>query len=119
MENVVRRERSSFEPYLRRANAYRSWIRTNEIGERVFAYSRGNISCCSILRELRAQGKEKKGHTYGGVAQLGEHLPCKQGVKGSNPFISTRECGKIREENERPVRSDWNGLIAQLVRARA
>ena len=25
---------------------------------------------------------------YGGVAQLGEHLPCKQGVKGSNPFIS-------------------------------
>ena len=27
---------------------------------------------------------------YGGVAQLGEHLPCKQGVVGSNPFISTR-----------------------------
>ena len=26
----------------------------------------------------------------GGVAQLGEHLPCKQGVKGSNPFISIR-----------------------------
>ena len=25
----------------------------------------------------------------GGIAQLGEHLPCKQGVKGSNPFIST------------------------------
>ena len=24
-----------------------------------------------------------------GIAQLGEHLPCKQGVKGSNPFIST------------------------------
>ena len=26
---------------------------------------------------------------YGGVAQLGEHLPCKQGVRGSNPLIST------------------------------
>ena len=25
----------------------------------------------------------------GGIAQLGEHLPCKQGVKGANPFIST------------------------------
>ena len=25
----------------------------------------------------------------GGIAQLGEHLPYKQGVKGSNPFIST------------------------------
>ena len=26
--------------------------------------------------------------TYGGVAQLGEHLPCKQGVKSSNLSIS-------------------------------
>ena len=26
---------------------------------------------------------------YGGVAQLGEHLPCKQGVESSNLFIST------------------------------
>ncbi len=26
---------------------------------------------------------------YGGVAQLGEHLPCKQGVMGSIPIIST------------------------------
>ena len=27
---------------------------------------------------------------YGGVAQLGEHLLCKQGVKGSTPLSSTR-----------------------------
>ena len=27
--------------------------------------------------------------SYGGVAQLGEHLPCKQGVKSSNLSIST------------------------------
>ena len=27
----------------------------------------------------------------GGVAQLGEHLPCKQGVMGSNPIISTKD----------------------------
>ena len=27
---------------------------------------------------------------HGGVAQLGEHLPCKQGVMGSNPIISTK-----------------------------
>ena len=26
----------------------------------------------------------------GGVAQLGEHLLCKQGVVGSNPIVSTR-----------------------------
>ena len=27
---------------------------------------------------------------YGGLAQLGEHLLCKQGVKGSIPLISTK-----------------------------
>ena len=26
---------------------------------------------------------------FGGLAQLGEHLLCKQGVKGSIPLIST------------------------------
>ena len=35
------------------------------------------------------QKKEKLPTIYGGVAQLGEHLPCKQGVMGSNPIIST------------------------------
>ena len=30
-----------------------------------------------------------EGPPYGGIAQLGEHLPCTQGVKSSNLFIST------------------------------
>ena len=29
--------------------------------------------------------------SYGGVAQLGEHLPCKQGVRSSILLISTKE----------------------------
>ena len=33
--------------------------------------------------------------SIGGVAQLGEHLPCKQGVMGSNPIISTNQVTKI------------------------
>ena len=37
------------------------------------------------LRRLRA---------HGGVAQMGEHLPCKQGVMGSNPIISTSFAGR-------------------------
>ena len=37
----------------------------------------------------------KRRETDGGVAQLGEHLPCKQGVKSSNLSIST-----ARELNE-------------------
>ena len=29
-------------------------------------------------------------NSYGGVAQLGEHLPCKQGVRSSILLISTK-----------------------------
>ena len=46
--------------------------------------------------------------TNGGVAQLGEHLPCKQGVMGSNPIISTtRQC---REPNFGKVQPVNNGV---------
>ena len=34
-------------------------------------------------------GEQVAAGLNGGVAQLGEHLPCKQGVMGSNPTIST------------------------------
>ena len=33
---------------------------------------------------------------YGGVAQLGEHLPCKQGVRSSILLISTNIYAKSR-----------------------
>ena len=32
---------------------------------------------------------EDKIDSHGGVAQLGEHLPCKQGVRSSNLLVST------------------------------
>ena len=43
---------------------------------------------------------------YGDVAQLGEHLPCKQGVDSSNLFISTTSCagGKTRKERKEAER---------------
>ena len=56
---------------------------------------------------------------------MGEHLPCKQGVRGSNPLISSKRDGKeergsfglsFREAASPRV---LHGLIAQLVRARA
>ena len=37
---------------------------------------------------------------YGDVAQLGEHLPCKQGVESSNLFISIPD-GKHLEESRK------------------
>ena len=40
-------------------------------------------------RWRKPQRRNSQAHNNGGVAQLGEHLPCKQGVMGSNPIIST------------------------------
>ena len=41
-----------------------------------------------------AKAKDFEKQIYGGIAQLGEHLLCKQGVNGSIPFISTIPKGK-------------------------
>ena len=59
---------------------------------------------CSILKvcEDRLSGKRNLVED-GGVAQLGEHLPCTQGVRSSILLISTT----------------GNGRIAQVVRAHA
>ena len=62
---------------------------------------------------LSLYGMQEKRTLYGGVAQLGEHLPCKQGVMGSNPIISTSR------RNRRPSGTKPHRLIAQQVRARA
>ena len=51
----------------------------------------------------RRYGRAGGCRIYGGIAQLGEHLPCKQGVKGSNPFIST------------PFRKKWNVYLENCI----
>ena len=38
----------------------------------------------------------------GGIAQLGEHLPCTQGVIGSNPFTSTTRLCSVRAPHRWP-----------------
>ncbi len=48
----------------------------------------------SIVVRFSGTIGEAQTYTYGGVAQLGEHLPCKQGVMGSNPIISTKWTAK-------------------------
>ena len=60
--------------------------------------------------------KEEAPKEHGGIAQLGEHLLCKQGVSGSIPLISTK-MGE-RDTSRRNL-AERNGLIAQLVRASA
>ena len=67
---------------------------------------------CLILRALEGNSWKTLGKD-GGVAQLGEHLPCTQGVRSSILLISTkRDKGKGSAELT-------NGLIAQVVRAHA
>ena len=55
----------------------------------------------------------------GGVAQLGEHLPCKQGVKSSNLSISIRyrkdTVSKMYHENRI---SNQNEKISKDIRAK-
>ena len=55
-------------------------------------------TCCSIFEDHSSKTP------IGGVAQLGEHLPCKQGVKGSIPFISTN--GE-QDERDTPKTNVW------------
>ena len=61
-----------------------------------------------VLTLFNLEGTEKDVPTqlwipYGGLAQLGERLPCKQEVTGSIPVLSTKKNGY--------------GPIAQLARA--
>ena len=49
---------------------------------------------------------------FGGIAQLGEHLPCTQGVGGSNPFASILETrdGKPEtrdQEEKRTLKTEY------------
>ena len=44
--------------------------------------------------------------SYGGVAQLGEHLPCKQGVRSSILLISTKGRRKTKKRRPSP-KTSW------------
>ena len=43
----------------------------------------------------------------GGVAQLGEHLPCKQGVKSSNLSVSTGWKRKQKSKEARTLKTEY------------
>ena len=50
---------------------------------------------------------------YGGIAQLGEHLPCKQGVRSSNLLISTIDLTEIYDFVVSQVSRRFKSLICQ------
>ena len=53
---------------------------------------------------------KSKQHSNGGVAQLGEHLPCKQGVDSSILFVSTS--GKLPLPSRAEVGTKGKTVIA-------
>ena len=54
-------------------------------------------------RHGRAGGRQ----IFGGIAQLGEHLPCKQGVRGSNPLTSTATRIKTAAQVNRTLKTEY------------
>ena len=55
-------------------------------------------------------GKQVAAGFHGGVAQLGEHLPCKQGVKSSNLSVS------INRETKKDLVFGWRHLETSACR---
>ena len=59
-------------------------------------------------------GEQVGARICGGVAQLGEHLPCKQGVMSSNLTISIAESKSLRHTYLENRILNRNELIIQL-----
>ena len=65
-------------------------------------------------------GKQVDARINGGVAQLGEHLPCKQGVKSSNLSVSTSNCFAITivalKSNDKNCSLKTSYMIRELIK---
>ena len=44
-----------------------------------------------VILYKHSQASERKVNAFGSIAQLGEHLPYKQGVTGSSPVVPTKQ----------------------------
>ena len=69
-------------------------------GKKLLAIALFNFE--GTVRSGTLKRKDQPALANGGVAQLGEHLLCKQGVRGSIPLISTITVKKRREMEEGP-----------------
>ena len=52
---------------------------------------RAHTPVCNRQTSEQQHSEASKRQAYGELAQLGEHLPCTQGVKGSSPLFSTTD----------------------------
>ena len=86
------------------ASRERMFLRSKNVGSEAAASGRRShevrcAECTSAVRRpipdhskwsAKALNRSRRETPHGGVAQLGEHLPCKQGVRSSILLISTR-----------------------------
>ena len=63
----------------------------------------------------RNRHRRARGSNNGGVAQLGEHLLCKQGVIGSIPFTSTKQ--KTEDRGQRTEDGNARRVVVRGVDA--
>ena len=66
-----------------------------------------------MSEEGECKMRKKTALEAGGVAQLGEHLPCKQGVSGSIPLISTSDTGMCRKMVVQQEESDHGKTLSE------
>ena len=66
------------------------WERDKNPTLTLWAYSSVGLERTPDKREVGGSSPPRPTKIRGGIAQLGEHLPCKQGVSGSSPLTSTK-----------------------------
>lgn len=77
------------------------------------AYSSAGES--ARLISVRSLVQAQVGPCEGGVAQLGEHLPCKQGVSGSNPLVSMDRGGDTGGSSASKRSLTWRSMSTREV----
>ncbi len=78
-------------------------------GFRESSSARRETPPCAVAHKVSSNAAMRRlSRDRGGLAQLGEHLLCKQGVVGSIPSSSTRQLG-VR--NQGPGVREWNEVV--------
>lgn len=70
-------------------------IPTRGTGKNIFCYKHLGIFVCSICNTNVSVTGFRGATFYGRLAQLGEHIPYKDGVAGSSPVLSTKELSSV------------------------
>ena len=78
------------------------------LGTAVYFPGSGGVERRSrMLFNFEGSGRDSQKERFGGVAQLGEHLPCTQRVRSSNLLISTTQPEGAVEGTSEQAEKTW------------